>query len=89
MSDPNSVLSVWQLTLMAVVPTMFLVGWVITVFLAAREPRVRNVATASRPAVIGAGTQDAGTQDASGQDASGQDAAGQEEPVRADRRLAA
>jgi hypothetical protein len=79
MSDPNSVLSVWQLTLMAVVPTMLLVGWVITVFLAARPPRVRNVATASRPTVIGAGAQDV----------SGQDAAGQHQPVPADRRLAA
>jgi hypothetical protein len=75
MSDPNSVLSVWQLTLIAVVPLALLIGWLIAIFLAAREPRGQVQAAAASPA--------------SGLDASGLDAAGQDEPTRPDRRLAA
>jgi hypothetical protein len=81
MSDPNSVLSAWQLTLMITVPVVLLFGWLIAVFIAAREPRARDVAAASGPAGTGTGT--------GREDASGQDAAGQDEPVRVDRRLAA
>jgi hypothetical protein len=80
MSDPNSVLSVWQLTLIAVVPLVLLIGWLIAIFLAAREPRGQAQAAAASPA---------SGRDASGRDASGRDAAGQDEPVRPDRRLAA
>ncbi len=37
--SPNSDLSAWQLTIMAVVTVALLVGWLIAIFLAAREPR--------------------------------------------------
>ncbi len=76
MSNPNIVLSWWQLTLMAVIPVALLAGWLIACFIAAREPKVRNVAAA--PAGLDPG-----------QAAAGQDAAGQDEPARPDRRLAA
>ncbi len=46
MSNPNSVLSVWQLTLMAVVPVALLFGWLIVVFFVAREPRAHDLAAA-------------------------------------------
>jgi hypothetical protein len=49
MSNVNSALSVWQLTIMAVVPVMALVGWLIAIFIAAREP-ARPEVTAARPA---------------------------------------
>ena len=35
---PNSALSAWQLTIMAVVPVMLLVAWLIAIYVAAREP---------------------------------------------------
>jgi hypothetical protein len=54
MSDPNNVLSAWQLTVMITVPVMLLFGWVIAVFIAARMPRVRDVAAAAPPAKIAA-----------------------------------
>lgn len=83
MSDPNSALSVWQLTLLAVVPFVLLVGWLIAVFIAAREPRMRNVVAAAGPAV-------APVQAPVGQDeAARPEAAGQDEPARPNRRLAA
>jgi len=41
MSDPYA-LSAWQLTIMAVVPTVLLAGWLIAMFIAAREPRARR-----------------------------------------------
>ncbi len=44
MSYPNTVLSAWQLTIMAVVPTLALFGWLIAIFIAAR-PRQRDAAT--------------------------------------------
>ncbi len=76
MSSPNIVLSWWQLTLMAVVPVASLAGWLVAIFIAAREPRVRNAAAPS-----------AGL--APGQAAVGQAAVGQDEPARPDRPLAA
>lgn len=45
MSDPNTVLSVWQLTIMAVVPLVALFGWLIAIFIVARAPRQRAAAT--------------------------------------------
>jgi hypothetical protein len=47
---PNNVLSAWQMTLLITVPLMVLVGWVIAVFLAAREPVVPGVAATASPA---------------------------------------
>jgi hypothetical protein len=44
MSYPNNVLSAWQLTLMIAVPLMLLFGWLIAVFIAAREPSVPGIA---------------------------------------------
>jgi|HubBroStandDraft_6_1064221.scaffolds.fasta_scaffold1592286_1 hypothetical protein len=44
MSYPNNILSAWQMTLMIAVPLMLLVGWVIAVFIAAREPAVPGIA---------------------------------------------
>jgi hypothetical protein len=35
----NSALSVWQLVIIAVVPLAALCGWIITIFIVAREPR--------------------------------------------------
>jgi hypothetical protein len=39
MSNVNSALSVWQLVIMAVIPLAALCGWIITIFIVAREPR--------------------------------------------------
>jgi hypothetical protein len=39
MSNMNSALSVWQLVIMAVIPLAALCGWIITIFIVAREPR--------------------------------------------------
>lgn len=79
MSDPNSALSVWQLTLLAVVPFALLVGWLIACFIAAREPRSHGAAAAGPATGTGASTQDTRSQDISSQD----------EAARPDRRLAA
>jgi hypothetical protein len=45
--NPNSALSVWQLTVIAVVPVAALAVWLIAIFLAAREPRGRAQASAA------------------------------------------
>ena len=47
---PNNALSAWQLALMAVVAMVTLTGWLIAVFVAAREPGGRNLAAAASPA---------------------------------------
>jgi len=78
MSDPNSALSVWQLTLLAVVPFALLVGWLIACFIAAREPRSHGAAAAGPATGTGTGT---GT--------STQDIRSQDEAAPPDRRLAA
>jgi hypothetical protein len=91
MSDPSSVLSGWQLALIIVVPTILLVGWLIAVFLAAREPRAHALATASAPVVKDAG-ETPGAAGAAGHATTGQDETarpGQGEAARPDRRLAA
>ena len=46
---PNSVLSVWQLTIMAVIPVVLLFGWLIAIFVASREPGRQNLAAAGSP----------------------------------------
>jgi hypothetical protein len=46
---PNNVLSAWQMTLMIAVPLTLLVGWVIAVFIAAREPVAPGIAAAASP----------------------------------------
>ena len=35
---PNTALSAWQLTIMAIIPVVTLVGWLIAIYVAAREP---------------------------------------------------
>ncbi len=47
--NPNSALSVWQLTIMAVVPVALLFGWLIAIFVASREPARQNLAAAGSP----------------------------------------
>jgi hypothetical protein len=47
MSNVNSALSVWQLVIMAVVPLAALCGWIITIFMVAREPRAHAALPAS------------------------------------------
>jgi len=47
---PNSVLSVWQLTIMAVVPVVLLFAWLIAIFVASREPGRQDLAAAGSPA---------------------------------------
>jgi hypothetical protein len=81
MSDPNSALSVWQLTLLAVVPFALLVGWLIACFIAAREPRSHGAAAAGPATGTGTGT--------STQDIRSQDIRSQDEAAPPDRRLAA
>jgi hypothetical protein len=49
MSNMNSALTAWQLTIMAVVPVLALVGWIVTIFIVAREP-ARPEVPAARPA---------------------------------------
>jgi hypothetical protein len=51
----NSALSVWQLVLIAVVPLAALCGWIITIFIVAREPRA-PAATSAWPALPAAET---------------------------------
>jgi len=46
MSNVNSVLSVWQLVIMAVVPLAALCGWIIVIFVVAREPRAQAAVVA-------------------------------------------
>jgi len=46
---PNSALSIWQLTIMAVIPVALLFGWLIAIFVASREPGRPNLAVASSP----------------------------------------
>ena len=46
---PNSALSVWQLTIMAVVPVVLLFGWLIAIFVVSREPGRQNLVAAGSP----------------------------------------
>jgi hypothetical protein len=89
----NSALSVWQLVIMAVVPLAALCGWIITIFVVAREPRAHAAsASASAPAsptrttVAGNGSGWAAPAD----EAAGATVGGQDQPVEPPgRRLAA
>ena len=74
MSSPNIVLSAWQLTFMIAVPVVLLFGWLIVVFLVAREPRVDGPAATGNtpvPAADAAGAGADGTQLKHGQPAGG------------------
>jgi hypothetical protein len=54
---PNSALSAWQLAIIAVVAVAALAGWLVAIFLAAREPRGHDLAVAgSSPESATAGT---------------------------------
>ncbi len=77
---PNPVLSVWQLTIMAVVPVTLLFAWLIAIYVAARKPGGQVPAAAgspAEPAAAGTGSRSPAV-------------AGQREPVRppADRQAA-
>ena len=65
MSNVNSALSVWQLVIMAVVPLAALCGWLITIFVVAREPREHAAVAAVSPA---APTAETASATAGGQD---------------------
>ena len=76
MSNVNSALSVWQLVIMAVIPLAALVGWIITIFIVAREPRPQ-AEVAALPALPAS-------------EATGATVGGQDQPVEPPaRRLAA
>jgi hypothetical protein len=45
--NPTSVLSAWQLAIMAVVPVAALAAWLTAIFLAVRDPRGRAQASAA------------------------------------------
>ena len=84
MSNVNSALSVWQLVIMAVVPLAALCGWIITIFMVAREPRAHASASALPTAVAGNGSGWAADE------AAGATVGGQDQPVQPPgRRLAA
>ena len=57
---PNIVLSVWQLTIMAVVPVVLLFAWLIAIYVASREPARQGLAaagSAGAPATAGTGSR--------------------------------
>ena len=57
---PNIALSAWQMAIMAVVPVMALAGWLIAVFIAAREPGKQDLAaagSAGAPTAAGTGSR--------------------------------
>ena len=43
---PNTALSAWQLTIMAIIPVVTLFAWLIAIFVAAREPGGQHQAAA-------------------------------------------
>jgi hypothetical protein len=87
MSDMNSALSVWQLVIIAVVPLAALCGWIITVFIVAREPRA-PAATGSSAGLAVAGTGSASS--AAADEPAGATANGPDQPAEPPaRRLAA
>jgi hypothetical protein len=43
----NTTLSTWQLVIMAVVPLTALIGWLVAIFIAAREPSRPQAAVAA------------------------------------------
>jgi len=87
MSNVNSALSVWQLVIMAVVPLAALCGWIITIFVVAREPRAHAPAAAlpaspawSAPFGSSAPSPSSASE-AAGATVGGQDADGQDQPA--------
>jgi hypothetical protein len=70
MSNINSALSVWQLVIMAVIPVAALSGWIITIFMVAREPRARGAVAASSasPASLASPEDEAAGATVGGQD---------------------
>lgn len=66
MPYPNTVLSAWQLAIIAVVAVGCLAVWLIAVYLAAREPRQDRAAMASSGAPSGAPDGEATTSVAAG-----------------------
>jgi hypothetical protein len=60
MSNVNSALAIWQLVIMAVVPVTALVGWIVTIFVVAREPRQPEVAAVVALSAGATGSETAG-----------------------------
>jgi hypothetical protein len=60
MSNVNSALSVWQLVIMAVIPLAALCGWILTIFIVAREPRAQAEVAASSALPASSGSESAG-----------------------------
>ena len=60
MSNVNSALSVWQLVIMAVIPLAALCGWIITIFIVAREPRTQAAVAASSALPVSPASESAG-----------------------------
>jgi hypothetical protein len=93
MSDMNSALSVWQLVIIAVVPLAALCGWIITIFMVAREPRAHAATAASSAAPVLSGPVLSGSLAASAapaDEAAGATVGGQDQPMEPPaRRLAA
>ena len=84
MSNMNSALSVWQLVIIIAIPLTLLCGWIITVFVVAREPRAHASASALPTAVAGNGSGWAADE------AAGATVGGQDQPAQPPgRRLAA
>jgi hypothetical protein len=61
MSDPNIVLSAWQMTLMIAVPVVLLFGWLIAVFIAAGPSVAPGMAASASPAETAAIPAEAAT----------------------------
>ena len=90
MSNVNSALSVWQLVIMAIVPLGALCGWIITIFIVAREPRADAAAPVSSAAPgLLAGTGVAGNGSAwvaPADEGAGAAVGGQDQPLEPPRR---
>jgi hypothetical protein len=82
MSDMNSALSVWQLAIIIVIPLALLCGWIITIFMVAREPR--------EPSAHAAAASSAAADSSPADEAAGATVGGRDQPTEPPaRRLAA
>ena len=90
MSDMKSALSVWQLVIIIAIPLTLLCGWIITVFVVAREPRADAAAPVSSAAPgLLAGTGVAGNGSAwvaPADEGAGAAVGGQDQPLEPPRR---
>ena len=88
MSDMNSALSVWQLVIIAIVPLSALCGWIIIIFMVAREPHAQGAVAASSASA--ASPASAASAASAEDEAAGTTVGGQDRPMEPPaRRLAA